>query len=142
MRAGAFLQALFLHLRGEVLRGSVDAQTFSQHRFLLAFFLLEFFDVFVTLGVVHVFQVPAQIATLREILLTDLTFKRSLASVLSEVVPQIAALLKDAFAVFEAALEVELYTLGLGIPNFDSLMPRFGNAFKSVGVDVVCLTRL
>lgn len=89
----------------------------------------------------HVLQVPTQIAALREILLANLTFERSRARVLSEVVPQITALLKNAFAIFEAALEVELDALGLGIPHFDGLVPLFGNALKGVGVDVVRLAR-
>ena len=85
---------------------------------------------------------PAEIPTLGEVLLANLAFERTLPCVFSEVVPQIAALLKDAFALWELALKVELNALRLSIPNFDSLVPIFGNALKRVRVDVVCLTRL
>ena len=51
------------------------------------------------------------------------TQKWSLASVLSEMVPQIAAFLEDTTAVRVHALEIELNSLCLRVSNLDRLVP-------------------
>ena len=56
-------------------------------------------------GIVHIFQVAAQVATLSEVLAAETALKRSLASVLSEVISQVAGFLENSATVWILALK-------------------------------------
>jgi len=78
----------------------------------------------------NVFQVTAEVAALSECFLALGTGKRSLASVLTEVVPQITALLKDRATTLMTTLKVELHTHRLVVPYFDCLVPVARDALE------------
>jgi hypothetical protein len=71
----------------------------------------------------NVFVMAAQISTLSECLLTNLTLEWAHIRMLAEVVPQVAALAKECLAVRKLAAEVELDSLGIFVANLDHLMP-------------------
>ncbi len=50
----------------------------------------------------------------------------------SEVVPEVAAFLEDASALWILALKVELDSLGFGISHSDGLVPLFGHPFEGL----------
>lgn len=79
----------------------------------------------------HIFEVAAQVSTLGEGLLAEGTDVRSLPCMLSEVVPQVAALLKDTFASGVLAFKIELYALCSQIFYLDCLMPVFWKVSES-----------
>jgi hypothetical protein len=83
--------------------------------------------------VVDVLKVPSQVATLSEVLPAEATLEGSLASVLSEVVPEVARFLKDTPAVRILAFEEQLGPLGLWVPNFNGTMPLTWDSFKCLG---------
>jgi hypothetical protein len=79
---------------------------------------------------VHVFEVTAQVAALGECLFTLWARERPLPGVLTEVVPEIAALFKNGAAAAVSALEVELHAHGLLVTHLDGLVPVAGDALK------------
>lgn len=72
----------------------------------------------------------SKIATLRECFLTLWTSEGSLPSVLSEMVPQIAALLEDWPAASVTTLEIQLDAHGIIVAHLDCLMPIVWDALK------------
>ena len=93
-----------------------------------------------SLNLVDIFQMTAKIATLRKVLVTNMALEGSEASVLTEVVSEIAAFLEDALAILEAALEEELDALGLWVPHLHRFVPRLGDSLESLRIDVICLS--
>jgi len=79
---------------------------------------------------VHILEMAAQVTGLREGLLALGAGEGALARVLAEVVPQVAALFKDAVAAAVSALEVKLHAQGLWVPHLDGLVPVAGNSLK------------
>lgn len=65
----------------------------------------------------------SQVSALREIFVAELAGERSLASVLPEVVSEIARLFEHAPALRIHALEVQLLSLGLRVLDLDGLVP-------------------
>lgn len=63
-------------------------------------------------NMVHILQVPTQIATLGERLLAELAGKWALASVLSKVVSQVTTFLENAIASWISTLEEQFNPLG------------------------------
>lgn len=84
--------------------------------------------------IVHVFEVATEITALRERLVALLANEWPLASVLSEVVPEVAGLLKHRVAAGVHALEIELDALGLRVPDLDGLVPVGRHSFECLGV--------
>ena len=82
--------------------------------------------------VVDVLHVPPQIAALGEGLLAPWALEGSLASVLPEVVTEVAALLENAAAPFELAFEVQFESLSLLVLHLDCLVPVVWNARESL----------
>jgi len=79
---------------------------------------------------VNVLKVPPQVATLSEVLTAEAALERSLASVLSEMIPEIARFLKDATTVRILAFEEQLGSLSVWVPNFNGTMPLTWDSFK------------
>ena len=86
------------------------------------------------LGLVHLLQVAAQIATLRKVLSAMLALEWSLTSVLPEVVPQIARLFEDTPAIRVHALKVQLLPLGIWVFHLDGLVPIRGDSFEMLSL--------
>ena len=82
--------------------------------------------------VVDVLHVPPEIAALGECLLAPWALEGPLASVLPEVVTEVAALLENAAAPFELAFEVQFESLSLLVLHLDGLMPVVWNARESL----------
>lgn len=78
----------------------------------------------------HIFQVTAKVSTLSESFLAFGTSERALASVLPEVVPQIAALFKYRATCSMTTFEVQLDAHRVMIFHFDSLVPVARNTLK------------
>lgn len=76
-----------------------------------------------------------KVTTLRESFEAERALERSLTSVLPEMVSQVTAFLESARAPLELAFEEKPYSLILRVVNSDSLMPRFRNALKHLGVE-------
>ena len=72
---------------------------------------------------VHIFYVPAQVATLSERFLAHVANEGTLGCVLSKMVPQVAALGEDCTAALKLALEEALGTVSLLIEDLDSFTP-------------------
>ena len=73
---------------------------------------------------------PSKIATLRERFFALQTLERSLPSVLSEVISQVAALFEHAVALVDPASEVQFYSVSHRVSHLYSLVPHFRNMFK------------
>lgn len=71
-----------------------------------------------------------EVATLGEVLLTDVTLIWPLHGVFPEVISQVTTLSEDRLTAGVLATEVELGPLRLTVPYFNSLMPLIWNAFK------------
>ncbi len=80
----------------------------------------------------HVLKVPSQVAALGECLLAEGALEGSLASVLPEVVAQVAALFEDTATSRVFAFEVQFHTLCLRILNTNSLVPLFRNSIEGL----------
>lgn len=76
----------------------------------------------------------AQITTLCEGLIALLTNKWSLTCMLSKMISEIAGLLEYRVAVWVHALEVQLYSLCVGVANLDCLMPFSRHSFKRLRI--------
>jgi hypothetical protein len=72
---------------------------------------------------VDILEVPAEVAALSEGLVAETALERSLTSMFSKVVAQVAGLLEHAPTPIDFALEVELYSLRLWVAFLDGLMP-------------------
>ena len=83
----------------------------------------------------HIFEVTAQVSTLGEGLLAEGTDVRSVPCVLPEVVPQVAALLKDTLASGVLAFKIQLYALCSQIFDLDCLMPLSWKVSESFRFD-------
>ena len=82
--------------------------------------------------VVNVLHMPSQIATLSEGLSAPRTLEGSLASVLPEMVAQVAALFENTVAPLELAFEVQFESLSLPVLHLDGLVPVVWNARESL----------
>ena len=80
----------------------------------------------------HVLQVSAEVSALSEGLLAIGARERSLASVLAEMVPQIAALFERAIAARVLALEVKFDAMGFLILHLDGLVPLSWDALEGL----------
>jgi hypothetical protein len=78
----------------------------------------------------YVLQVSAQVSALGECLLTEGTFEGPLASMLPEVVSQVATLFEDTPASRVLAFEVQFHSLSFRILNANGLVPLFRNSIK------------
>jgi hypothetical protein len=78
----------------------------------------------------HILEVTTEVSTLCKCFLAVGALKWALSSVFSEVVPQIAALLKGATAAVILALEVQLDSLSVRVLDLDGLVPGLWNSFK------------
>ena len=103
------------------------------HARLLSDFLLshaldlwvrQFVVNFFARRVVHVLHMPAEVAALSECLVALGALERSHPGVLSEVVPQIAALLEDTVTAFVLTLEEQFDALCLRITHLNRFVPR------------------
>ena len=84
----------------------------------------------VTRHLVHIFEMSAQVATLRKSLTALRTVVGSLTCVLAEVISEIAALLKDLLAATMHTSEVLFDALRQIMFDLNGLMPLLGNAFE------------
>lgn len=80
----------------------------------------------------NVLQMTTQVSTLSKGFHTKRALKWSSASVLSEMISQIAGLLKYAITTWILAFKVKLHSRCLRIPYSDSLMPVFRHSLKSL----------
>jgi hypothetical protein len=85
---------------------------------------------------VNIFKVAPQVATLSEVLAAKTALERSLASMLSKVVSQVARFLENSAAVGILALKEELSSLGIGVPHLDGTMPFTWDSFESLGTSL------
>jgi hypothetical protein len=85
---------------------------------------------------VNVLKVTSQVATLSEVLSAEATLEGSLASVLSEMIPEVARFLKDTTTVRISAFEEQLGSLSVWVPNFDSAMPLTWDSFECFGASL------
>ena len=81
----------------------------------------------------------AQISTLCESFRAPGAFEWSLASMLSEVIPEVAALLEDTVTALVLAFEEQLDTLGQFILHLNSFVPVVRNTGKSFRVALLFL---
>ena len=79
----------------------------------------------------------AQISTLRERFVTSRALKRSLTSMLPEVIPEVAALLEDTVAALVLAFEEQFHTLGHFIFDLNGFVPIVRNTGKSLDVSLL-----
>ena len=80
----------------------------------------------------NVFKVATKVATLSEGFLTKGALKGPLPSVLPEVISQVTRLLENTPTSVIHALEVELDSLSVWVPNLDSLVPLRWNTVESL----------
>ena len=83
----------------------------------------------------HVFEMAAEVATLREGLPAHGAVERSLSCVLAEVIAQVAAFLEDTLAPGMLAFEIVFDALSDSVSNLDCLMPLLWNAFEMARLD-------
>ena len=86
----------------------------------------------------HLLQVSPEVATLGEVLVAELARERSLTGVLPEVVSQVARLFKHAPTTWVHALEEQLLSVGLRVPDLDGLVPLRWDTLEMLG-DIVTL---
>ncbi len=79
----------------------------------------------------HIFQVAAKVAALRECLSAFGAGKRPLAGVLSKMITKVTTFFEDRTATAMSTLKVELDSHGIGVAHFYGLVPVAGDAFKS-----------
>lgn len=84
----------------------------------------------VTGHLVHILKMPTQIATLCKSLMALRTIVGSLTCVLSEVISEIAALLKDLLAASVHTSEILFDALRHNVFDLDGLMPLLRNTFE------------
>lgn len=83
-----------------------------------------------------ILEMSAQISALCKSFLAFWTGERPQASVLPEVITQVAALLECAGASWVFTLKEKLDALGVWIFNFDCLVPLVWNSFKMLHFEV------
>ena len=74
----------------------------------------------------------SEVSTLGESFLAEWTFERTQTRMLSEVIPQIAALFENTGTVRIPTLKIELDSLSFRVLDPDSLVPLFRYAFESL----------
>jgi len=84
---------------------------------------------------VYVFEVTPKVSALCEGLLAHCTGKRPLASVLAEVISQIAALLEDALAPCVPAFKIQFDALSSQVFDLNCLVPLLRDSLESFGLN-------
>lgn len=83
---------------------------------------------------VNIFHMSSQIAALSKSLPAELAVEGPLASVLSEMVPEVAGLFKNASALRVHAPKIQLDPLSLRIPDLYSLMEVLWDVGEGLGL--------